>query len=239
MSLTTHELRTPLTAILGNAQILLRSLKKQATQLSDKDSQRGQFEQWVGNLDRIVYQTNKMNTMIGEMVDVTRLRGKVFELHTTEGVDIVELVRRVIEQQTLADGDKHPIEFTTSTDAAIGTVDATRVEQVLNNLVNNALKYSPAGKPVSVSLTYATDTTDLVIIVVRDEGYGIGEEEQKHIFDRFYRASSRKKADGLGLGLYIAHEIVTQQGGHMWLESTPNVGTTFYFTLPLSQEATV
>ena len=239
LSLTAHELRTPLTTVLGNAQILLRSLKKQATQLSDQDSQRGQFEQWVGNLDRIVYQTNKMNTMIGEMTDVTRLSGKVFELHTTDGVDIVELMRRVIEQHRLDDNNKHPIEFTTSTDEVIGTVDATRVEQVLNNLVSNALKYSPAGKPVNVSLSYAIDTTDLVIVAVRDEGYGINEEEQKHIFDRFYRASSRERADGLGLGLYIAHEIVTQQGGRMWLESTPNVGSTFYFSLPLSQKATV
>ncbi len=234
LSLTTHELRTPLTTILGNAQILLRSLKKHATQLSDKDSQRGQFEQWVNNLDRIVYQTNKMNAMIGEMTDVTRLSGKVFELHTTEGVDIVELIRRAIELHRVADENKHPIEFTASTDAAIGTVDAARVEQVLNNLVSNALKYSPAGKPVNVSLTYATDTTDLVIVAVRDEGYGISEEEQEHIFDRFYRASTHEKADGLGLGLYIAHEIVIQQGGRMWLESTPNVGSTFYFSLPLS-----
>ncbi len=239
LSLTTHELRTPLTTILGNAQILLRSLKKHATQLSDKDGQRGQFEQWVNNLDRIVYQTNKMNTMVGEMTDVTRLSGKVFEIHTTEGVNIVELMQRVIEQHRLDDNNKHSIEFTTSTDTVIGTVDVARVEQVLNNLLSNALKYSPANKPVEVSMNYATDTTDLVIIAVRDEGYGISEEEQEHIFDRFYRASSHERADGLGLGLYIAHEIVTQQGGRMWLESTQNEGSTFYFTLPLAQQATV
>ncbi len=235
LSLTTHELRTPLTAILGNAQILLRSLKKQATQMSDKDGQPGQVEQWVNNVDKIVFQTNKMNTIIGEMTDVTRLSGRVFELHTTDGVDIVELIQRVVEQHRLADDNKHPIKFTASTDAIIGTVDAARVEQVLNNLLSNALKYSPAGKPVEASITYATDTVDLVIVAVRDEGAGISEEEQEHIFDRFYRASSHEKADGLGLGLYIAHEIVTQQGGRMWLESTPNVGSTFYFTLPLSQ----
>ena len=239
LSLTTHELRTPLTAILGNTQILLRSLKKQTAQLSDKDNQRVQFEQWVNNLDKIVYQTNKMNSMISEMVDVTRLSGKVFELHMTEGIDIVNLVRRVIEQQTLADRDNHPIEFTTVNDVIIGTVDATRVEQVLNNLLNNALKYSPAGKPVSVSISYATDTPDLLIIAVRDEGYGISEQEQAHIFDRYYRASSRENADGLGLGLYITHEIVTQQGGRLWLESTPKRGSTFSFTLPLTHSVGV
>ncbi len=239
LSLTTHELRTPLTSILGNAQVLLRSLKKQVAQLSDKDGQYKQFEQWVTSVDKIVTQTNRINTMIGEMTDVTRLSGKVFELHPGEDIDIVDLVQRVIEQQKLTDGGKHPIEFTTVNDAIIGTVDAERVEQVLNNLLSNALKYSPAGKTISISLTFATDTTDIVIVAVRDEGYGISEEEQERIFDRFYRANSREKADGLGLGLYIAHEIVTQQGGRMWLESTPDVGSTFYFSLPLSQQATV
>jgi len=106
-------------------------------------------------------------------------------------------------------------------------------------LFSNALKYSPTGKPVDVSVSYAKDATDLVLVAVRDEGYGISEEEQEHIFDRFYRVQSREKTDGLGLGLYIAHEIVTKQGGRMWLESTPNVGSTFYFSLPLSQQAMV
>ena len=239
LSLTTHELRTPLTAILGNAQVLHRTLKRQATQMGDKDSQRAQFEQWVNTLDKIVYQTNRMNAMIGEMVDVTRISGRVFELHTSEGVDIVTLIQRIIEQQALADGNKHVINFVTTTDAIIGSIDAARVEQILNNLISNALKYSPAETPVDVLISYATDTANLVLVAVRDKGHGISEEEQKHIFERFYRARPREKADGLGLGLYIAHEIVVQQGGSMWLESTQGVGSTFYFTLPLSQPATV
>jgi len=207
--------------------------------VGDKDGQRTQFEQWVSTLDKIVHQTNRMNTMIGEMMDVTRINGQVFELHTSEGIDIVNLVQRVIEQQALADGNKHHINFATTTDAIIGTMDAARVEQILNNLISNALKYSPTGKPVDVSVSYAKDATDLVLVAVRDEGYGISEEEQEHIFDRFYRVQSREKTDGLGLGLYITHEIVTKQGGRMWLESTPNVGSTFYFSLPLSQQAMV
>ncbi len=239
LSLTTHELRTPLTAILGNAQVMLRSVKRQATQTDAEDNQRRQLEQWANTLDKIVFQTNKMNAMIGEMTDVTRLSSKMFELHTSENVDITSLVRSVIEQQTLADASKHPICFTTTIDAAVGTLDPARVEQVLNNLISNALKYSPADKPVDVSVTYATDTKDFVLVTVRDEGYGISEEEQKHIFDRFYRAHSREHADGLGLGLYIASEIVTQHGGRMWLESTPDVGSTFYFTLPVSQQEKV
>jgi signal transduction histidine kinase len=145
-------------------------------------------------------------------------------------------VRRVIEQQTVIDMNKHPIMFTPSTDAIIGNVDAERVEQVLNNLVNNALKYSPEGKPVTISLTLIADDTNNLIIAVHDEGHGLNEEEQKHVFERFYRANSDVRTDGLGLGLYIAYEIVIQHGGRMWVDSTPDVGSTFYFSLPLSQK---
>lgn len=237
LSLTTHELRSPLTAILGNAQVLQRSVRRMAAQIADKDSQGKQLEQWVSMLDKIVNQTNRINGMLSEMTDVARLSGDVFELHTSENVDIVDVVRRVIEQQTVVDADKHVITFTSSADVAPGTIDAARIEQVLNNLVSNALKYSPVGKPVVVSIDLMEDSPDTLVVAVRDEGYGINEEEQKYIFDRFYRASSRAKADGLGLGLYIAHRIVTQHGGRMWLDSKPGEGSTFYFTLPLSQQA--
>ncbi len=238
LSLTTHELRSPLTAILGNAQILLRGIKRLTTQTGDKDSERKQLEQWVGMLDRIVNQTNRINTMLGEMTDVTRLSGDVFELHTSENVDVVDVVRRVVEQQTLVDADKHSITFAPHRDVVLSTIDAARIEQVVNNLVSNALKYSPVGKPVTVSIDGMKDNPDTLVVSVCDEGYGINEEEQKYIFDRFYRGSSREKVDGLGLGLYIAHRIVTQHGGRMWLNSKQGEGSTFYFTLPLSQQTT-
>jgi two-component system CheB/CheR fusion protein len=234
LSVTTHELRSPLTAILGNAQVLLRGIKRSATQMGDKDSQRGQLEQWVGMLDRIVNQTNRINAMLSEMMDVTRLSGNVLELHTNENVDVVDVVRRVVEQQRLVDADEHSVVFTPTMDVALGTLDAARIEQVLNNLISNAFKYSPTGTPVTVSMSLMKDEPNTLIVSVRDEGYGINEEEQKYIFDRFYRANSREKVDGLGLGLYIAHRIVTQHEGRVWLESKPGEGSTFYFTLPLS-----
>ncbi len=80
-------------------------------------------------------------------------------------------------------------------------------------------------------------TPNEVIVAVHDKGYGIQEEEQAHIFDRFYRGQNSKetKREGLGLGLYIAYEIIKQQGGRMWLESKPGVGSIFYFSLPLAK----
>ena len=234
LSLTTHELRSPLTAILGNAQILQRGMKRMARQLEDEDKQREQIEQWVKMLDKVVSQTNKINSMLSEMRDVTRFNGNVFELHRGENVDIVALIQRVIEQYTLIDGGKHPITFTPHAKIGLSSIDADRIEQVLNNLVSNALKYSPDGKPVNVSIDYLKDTPDTVMIAVRDEGHGIKKEDQGRIFERFYRADNRMKVDGLGLGLYIAYQIVTQHGGRMWLDSKPGEGSTFYFTLPLT-----
>jgi len=237
LSLTTHELRSPLTAIMGNAQILQRGMKRMARQLGDEDKQREQIEQWVNVLDKVVGQTNKINSLLSEMRDVTRLSGNVFELHMSENVDIVALIQRVIEQYTMVDGGKHPITFTPDAKIGPSSIDADRIEQVLSNLISNVLKYSPAEKSVNVSINYMKDTPGTVIITVRDEGYGIKKEEQEHIFERFYRADNRMKVDGLGLGLYIAYQIVTQHGGRMWLESEPGEGSTFYFTLPLSQQA--
>jgi len=239
LSLATHELRTPLSAILGNAQILSRNLKRQAAGLDGDNAQRAQLEQWISGLDKIVYQTNRTNKLIQEMMDVTRMRGKVFDLQNRENVDIVELVQRVVDQQSAIDGENHEIRFATSTHIALGTLDAGRIEQVLNNLISNALKYSPKGKPVDVGISHHPDSPDKVTVSVRDEGYGISKEEQEHIFDRFYRAHNRAdvKIEGLGLGLYIACEIVTQQGGCMWLESAPDKGSTFYFTLPITRSS--
>jgi signal transduction histidine kinase len=121
------------------------------------------------------------------------------------------------------------------TEAVItGQIDHPRMEQVLNNLINNALKYSAPGKPVSVSVE-ATDDAG-VIFRVCDEGLGIEPEAQPHIFERFYRAphGGDINVDGLGLGLFISHEIVVQHGGRIWLESKPGEGSTFQVWLPLN-----
>jgi two-component system, chemotaxis family, CheB/CheR fusion protein len=106
---------------------------------------------------------------------------------------------------------------------------------VLNNLLENAIKYSSPDKPVTIGIAHPSQPTSEVVVWVRDEGSGIGEEEQAHIFDRFYRvlASESPQIKGLGLGLYISHEIIIHHGGRMWLESKPGAGSTFYFSLPL------
>src|SRR5204863_8797027 len=112
-------------------------------------------------------------------------------------------------------------------------VDERRIEQVLNNLSSNAIKISTPVKPIEVRVEQDKHE---VTIAVRDEGVGISEEQQRHIFERFYHVHDGANAsiEGLGLGLYIAHEIVVRHGGRMWLESKPGKGSAFYFSLPLS-----
>ncbi|OLD84573.1 MAG: hypothetical protein AUF64_01230 [Chloroflexi bacterium 13_1_20CM_54_36] len=164
------------------------------------------------------------------MVDITRIRSEQFEIKHKENVNIIQLVQHVLEQYI---DSKHEINLITRDDEIIVNSDEGRIEQVLNNLVGNAVKYSPAGKPIEVRVE--RDKHE-VTIAVRDEGVGISEEQQRHIFERFYRVHNDANAaiEGLGLGLYIAHEIVVRHGGRMWLESKPGKGSAFYFSLPLS-----
>ena len=221
LSLASHELRTPLTALLGNAQLLERHLKRQGTESA---SEKG--EHILGN---IIYQVHRLSWLIDEMVDITRISGAVLELHRQENVNIVALMQRVIEQFTNA--ANRALKLETSEETITGNWDEARLEQVLNNLVSNGIKYSPVDKPVVLG---AQRQPGEVIVWVKDEGRGISEEDQPHIFDRFYRIRNGNdgQVEGLGLGLYIAHEIIMQQGGRMWVESKEGDGSTFYFSLP-------
>ncbi len=229
LSLASHELRTPLTSIKGNAEILQRNLKR----LLKAENQITSIEQEQQIVDSIIHQANRLNGMINEMLDITRIRSEQFELKSRGNVNIVELVRRVVEQQKVT--TDHPITLETQQETVEVNCDEARMEQVLSNLINNTIKYSPPGQPAVVGIEA---NSNQVIISVQDEGIGISEEDQPHIFERFYRAPTSEHAgvEGLGLGLYIAHEIVTHHGGRMWLASKPEKGSTFYFSLPLSKK---
>ncbi len=110
----------------------------------------------------------------------------------------------------------------------------TRIIQVLNNLINNAVKYSPDHNEIEVGLRFTVDKPDEVIIWVRDHGIGIAANELPHIYERFHRASNLDRSiSGLGIGLYLVNELVTQHEGHIWVESIEGKGSTFYVTLPL------
>src|SRR5256886_12907728 len=226
LSLASHELRTPLTSIMGHSELLQRALKR----LDNGEVSKADFSQEAHILDMIVHQYRRLNHLIEEMVDITRIRSEQFEIKHKENVNIIQLVQHVLEQYI---DSKHEINLITRDDEIIVNSDEGRIEQVLNNLVGNAVTSSPAGKPIEVRVE--RDKHE-VTIAVRDEGVGISEEKQRQIFKASYRVHNDANAaiEGLGLGLYIAHEIVVRHGGRMWLESKPGTGSAFYFSLPLS-----
>ncbi len=240
ISLASHELRTPLTAILGNAELLQHlQIKQEAgvdagqektlntTTTSSSEAQ---------ILEKLVHQAEHMNWLINEMLDITHMRGEVFELHIAQNMDVVPLVRRLVDQFAINSG--RTITLETSQESVLGDFDKERLEQVLNNLLTNALKYSPPDTPVKAGIELRSAEHDQpaeVVIWIKDEGIGISEEDQSHLFERFYRAQSHKQSGvtGLGLGLYIASEIIERQGGRIWVKSKLGAGSTFFMTLPL------
>ena len=138
-----------------------------------------------------------------------------------------ELVKDVVEQIQRTT-NKHTIERQGSTQKSIYG-DKDRIEQVISNLLTNAIKYSPRADRIIVKSIYAQGQ---VTLYVQDFGEGIPKERQEQIFERFYRVSGNETIPGIGLGLYIAAEIIRRQGGTIGVESEQGEGSTFYFSLP-------
>ncbi|HLJ32438.1 MAG TPA: ATP-binding protein, partial [Ktedonobacteraceae bacterium] len=235
ISLASHELRTPLTSIMGNAEMLERAARRMLNGSSgagaaEASKNKRTFEQQQHTVESILHQSRRLNSLIDEMLDIARIHGAQFELHKQERVELVALVRWAIENQAAMSGRRITLE--TTEEEMSGTWDATRVEQVLNNLLSNAVKYSPGSEAITVRIER---TEREVSVSVHDHGQGISKQQQAHIFDRYYRVRTKENTtiEGLGLGLYIAHEIITLHGGRMWLESKRGEGSTFYFSLPL------
>ncbi|HEX2912062.1 MAG TPA: GAF domain-containing protein [Chloroflexia bacterium] len=239
LSIASHELRTPLTAIRGYGQILQNEFYKRYSQpISEMDSEKFQrsYNREMRIITNLVYQTMRMAELIDEMLDISRIQSGQFELRQEGSVDLRELVERIITQHLDTATDRKIMLETEQSDFK-GKWDEARLEQVIHNLLNNAIKYSPAGSPVIIRLTHRNNAgIEEVVGSVQDQGSGISPEQQKYIFERFYRAQSEgwNSVDGLGLGLFISREIITRSGGSMWVESEPGQGSTFYFSLPIS-----
>jgi signal transduction histidine kinase len=236
MSMANHELRTPLTVIKGYTQIMEYTLRKQAKTLpDDQDGQHNQ-EKILQYIERVLHQTDRMNNLIEQLLDFSRIQNRKLELHVTEEVNLIGLVKRLVEQYNMMTST-HSFQLQAPEEYLTVSCDEPRLEQVLNNLITNAVKYSPPETMITVGAEHFVQESGQqeVMIWVQDRGAGISKEHQDHLFDRFYRIRTDEnvKVDGLGLGLYISHEIVVQHGGKMWLESNPGEGSTFYFSIPM------
>ncbi len=220
VSTTIHELRTPLTSIRGFSEILL-------TRELDEERHRKYLEM-------INQKSEQLNNIIDDMLDLARLEsGKMLESRP-EPTNLDELIQEVLVPYDEMAPDHH---FQTRglEDLPPVQVDPFRITQVLRNLLSNAVKYSPEGGNIVIR---GRVENDMAAISVEDEGLGMTREQQAHLFERFYRAHTSMNISGTGLGLTICKFIVEQHGGRIWVESRPNVGSTFTFTLPLDSSQT-
>lgn len=224
ISLATHELRTPVTVIAGYADLLLRQAASQREREGREESQKSK-------LCAIKEATQNLAKLTEDILDATRVQAGQFQLHQ-RSTDLVALTYQVVERlQTTT--DRHQLSVQTPFAHLWASVDAVRIEQVLSNLLTNAIKYSPQGGPIEVTLT-ENEQTHEAQFSVRDHGLGIPQEQQAHLFGRFVRADNVRAAriSGTGLGLYLCRELVERHGGHIWFTSAEQSGSTFFFTLP-------
>jgi PAS domain S-box-containing protein len=220
LAAASHELRTPLAA--AKAQV----------QLSQRRIEPGD-DAPIGRALRIVgHQIDRMTRLVEDLLDISRLQTGRLSLQLGE-FDLVERLRGEIERLG-ALSPQHPMSLEAPEKLPI-FADRDRIDQVVINLLTNAVRYSPGGGPIRV---YALEHDDHVEVAVTDRGVGIPLDKQQTIFERFGRAHGTRYG-GLGLGLTIAQGIVEQHGGKIWCESSgnPGEGTTFRFELPLRAEA--
>ncbi len=217
ISIASHELKTPITTIKGYTQILGQILKR------DK-SKKNLFY-----VSRMEEQLDRLTKLVNDLLDVSKMQSNKIQLHK-EKVDIKELVYNIIADNKLL--NNHKLIFETKEKDLNIWADKYYINMVLMNLVSNAIKYSPRSDEVVI---YADREKDNLIVSVEDFGIGISKRDQKNVFDKFFRADNRirQSFSGLGLGLYIASEIIKQHQGSIWLKSIKGKGTIFSFKLPI------
>ncbi len=227
VGIAAHELRTPLAALKGFADmLLLQTQRGHGPQLADWQQEA---------LQEIEQATARLVTLTEDLLDVTRLQAGRLQLHRTP-TDIRGLVQRVAGQmqQTTA---RHQVVVDAPKDPVVVDIDLERMEQVLTNLIGNAIKYSPQGGSVLIRLE-ADSQARIARLSIQDQGIGIPRHQQAQIFGRFIRAENASAwgIGGTGLGLYLCRELVERHNGRLWFESEEGQGSTFSFTLPLLSE---
>ncbi|MFN8498135.1 MAG: ATP-binding protein [Anaerolineae bacterium] len=221
LSVASHELKTPLTSMLLHVQMLLRYTREE--RLANLPPARV-----AKMLETNERQIKRLAALIADLLDASQIGSGRLELDR-ERTDLVELVTSVVERyagEAAERGSEIEIEVRAS---PIGDWDPHRLDQVVTNLLTNAIKYG-AGRPIDIAIDAADDTA---LLTVRDRGIGIAAEQLPRIFDRFERAATARTYGGIGLGLYITREIVDAHGGRTEVTSAPDEGATFTVSLPL------
>ncbi len=235
LAITAHEFRTPLTVILAHCQMALRTLRKATDQEPITSELSSHFNE---NLATIEEQTHQLTNIVNTFLEVTQINRGQLALKLEE-IDVAALAQQVVTDHS-ATSINHTITCTIEQGESpyILMGDSARLQQIIANLIQNAIKYSPLGGPITVSLRQLINSEGKTVIevCVEDKGIGIAKEAQARLFERFYRAPNIQggKTRGIGLGLYIVAQLLRLHGGTIRVESSGNLGegSCFIFTLP-------
>ena len=219
LSIASHELRTPVTSIKGYTQLAKMLIKEGDLNTSEE------------YLDIALDQIDRMSRLILELLDVSRIETGRLEIRR-EPIAWAHFVRDVVHRHHTAVSDRR-FHVSVPDVTKLVTGDRDRLEQVLGNLLENAVKYSPDGSDITVTVD---DRGDSFVTAVCDRGIGIPADELGQVFERFHRGRqvSSTNYGGLGLGLYITKQIIERHGGAIWVDSKEGQGTTFYFSIPVA-----
>lgn len=218
IAMASHELKTPLTSMNGYLQLLGRRA----------------IEPNKPFVEKSIRQLEKLNALVNDLFDISKIQSGKLQF-TFEEFDILQLVQEILDPIM----ESNPtFQFHTKLEADVYIeADRMRIEQVITNLVVNAIKYSPDSRSIDIELKRKVDE---LIFMVEDHGIGIDAEHLPHIFNQFFRVQGpSKRISGLGLGLFITREIIERHNGRIWVESEPCKGSRFFFTLPLKQTTEV
>ena len=219
LATVSHELRTPLATIKGYSTLILDYYSR-----LDSD----ETKDYLKSID---ISTDRLAKLVDNLLDTSRMEAGLLKLEKSP-VSMTQLIKGVATEASIR-ADQYHIVTKFSRRLPKVNIDAKRIRQVLDNLIDNAIKYSPPGTEITIS----ADISDHELLVsVSDQGPGIPVEELTNIFDRMYRIEQRlySGADGIGLGLYICQRLVEGHGGRIWAENAPDRGSIFKFTLPLA-----
>lgn len=238
VSVVSHELRTPLTAIKGYTQHLVRRIERRLRKIRGAPQENKASAEVVQepaesydlrSLNIIQSQTEHLERLVNDLLDLSQVQWGHLDLHYESFylADVLSDCVRSVQAST----EQHTIALDVQVQDTKILADRARIAQVVGNILDNAVKYSPHGGLVTLSLQHRDG--DYLVNVI-DEGIGVSPEYYDHIFERFYRVHNTaiRQYSGIGLGLYVAKAIIDRHGGDIWFNNNQNIGTTFHFTLP-------
>jgi PAS domain S-box-containing protein len=219
IGIASHELKTPVTSIKAYTQVLEKMML-----------QKGNTQE-AGMMKRMDLQINRLTSLIGDLLDVTKITSGKLQFND-QLFDFVDFIKNLLEDMQVTT-TKHQL-IGKFPDSCMVYGDKDRIGQVITNLINNAIKYSPSANQIIINSNVKDSE---VTVCVQDFGIGISKENVGRVFEQFYRVSGdmQHTFPGLGLGLYISSEIIKREGGRIWVTSEEGKGSTFCFALPLKR----